>query len=210
MSSRLNGAAGKVDLPIPLAEQVDIRDVAHSLSNQCRCNGWTSEFFSVAQHSLEVSALCAQYASSYNLNSTEAALAGLVHDAAEYVTGDCISPLKRHLGSAWKTMELEVEHLVFAGLDLTDLVTKCADLVAWADLEMLASDMARWDCFGDIVNSAGVEFKILTHNVVPAPFKLRFGTHKAMPPVLARHTYYTAYHKLHAKWQAEKPRIIPA
>ena len=41
----------------PVVEDISILDIAHSLSNQCRFTGHTSEFYSVAEHSMLVAKL---------------------------------------------------------------------------------------------------------------------------------------------------------
>ena len=69
----------------PKVEDIDIRDIAVSLSKQCRFNGHCHGFYSVAQHSLLVSDYC------------ENKLWGLLHDAAEAYIGDIVSPVKRQL-----------------------------------------------------------------------------------------------------------------
>lgn len=61
-----------------------IEIVAHSLSKQCRFNGNCTEFYSVAQHSIE----CSHRAHS------KFALEALLHDAHEVITGDFPGPLK--------------------------------------------------------------------------------------------------------------------
>jgi uncharacterized protein len=65
-------------------EDIDIVDIAHSLSNQCRFSGHVSHFYSVAMHSFLVSMNC----------DLEDRLWGLLHDAAEAYLVDLPRPLK--------------------------------------------------------------------------------------------------------------------
>jgi hypothetical protein len=77
---------GKRLYPFDLrSEDVDVNDIIHSLSNQCRFSGHCSSWYSVAQHSVLVSLIC----------HPDDALWGLLHDASEYVLCDIPSPLKR-------------------------------------------------------------------------------------------------------------------
>src|SRR5687767_12883862 len=62
--------------PDPAA--ICVLDIAHHLSMLCRFTGAVRQFYSIAQHSVLVSALC----------DPEDALAGLLHDAEEYVFAD--------------------------------------------------------------------------------------------------------------------------
>ena len=71
----------------PTVSDIEIGDIAHSLSMQCRFNGHISEFYSVASHSCRVHDLC----------SREAKVWGLLHDAAEAYVSDIVSPLKAGL-----------------------------------------------------------------------------------------------------------------
>lgn len=63
---------------------IDVRDIARSLASQARYLGHTKAPYSVAQHSVIVSHLCAP----------DDALAGLLHDASEAYLGDLIGPIK--------------------------------------------------------------------------------------------------------------------
>jgi len=74
----------KFSLLNPTADDVDIEDIAHALSNICRFNGHVMNFYSVAQHSVIVSRFVAP----------ENALWGLLHDAHEAYVGDVIRPMK--------------------------------------------------------------------------------------------------------------------
>lgn len=69
----------------PRPEEIDIFDIAHALAHQCRYNGHSDFFYSVAEHSVLVSRVV----------PPEHALWGLLHDAAEAYLGDMIRPLKR-------------------------------------------------------------------------------------------------------------------
>lgn len=70
-------------------EDVDVADIAHSLSRQCRYNGHVGGFLSVARHSLWVSdrleTLC---------YGPTMSLWGLLHDASETYIGDMVRPMK--------------------------------------------------------------------------------------------------------------------
>ncbi|MDP3133715.1 MAG: phosphohydrolase, partial [Burkholderiaceae bacterium] len=68
----------------PRIDGIDIEDIAHGLAYQCRFNGQTSAFYSVAQHSLMVA----------DLVPPALRRAALLHDAAEAYLGDMVKPLK--------------------------------------------------------------------------------------------------------------------
>jgi hypothetical protein len=81
----------------PRAEEVEIIDIAHALSQICRYNGHCRMFYSVAQHSMLVAAAC----------SAENRLWGLMHDAAEAYLADVVRPVK-HCLEGWEAIEERV------------------------------------------------------------------------------------------------------
>ena len=97
----------RLDLLDPSPFDVEIADIAHGLARVARWNGQTkgSYPFSVAQHSLLVEAISRYLRPDLNDNNASISLAILLHDAAEYVIGDIISPFKAVLGDAYKGVE---------------------------------------------------------------------------------------------------------
>lgn len=82
----------RFDPTSPAREDIDIGDIAHSLSLLCRANGHFREFFSVARHCLN----CAGEARERGLTARIQLLC-LLHDATEAYIGDMTRPLKRQL-----------------------------------------------------------------------------------------------------------------
>lgn len=86
MSTWMQTFTGKAVNPLDVREeQIDIVDIAHSLSMQCRYNGHTKVFYSVAEHCVLMSRAV----------SPENRLWALLHDATETYMGDMIRPLKQ-------------------------------------------------------------------------------------------------------------------
>ena len=94
----------RLDLLDPSPLDVELEDIAHGLARVARWNGQTkgAHIFSVAQHVLLVEALAR--ARSADLDD-RMRLAILLHDAAEYVIGDMISPFKAVIGDSYKVVE---------------------------------------------------------------------------------------------------------
>jgi len=72
------------DLMNPNPRLIKIEDIAHGLAFNCRWNGHTKRYYSVAEHCLRMST---------NVNSS-LKLTALFHDAEEAYWGDIIRPLK--------------------------------------------------------------------------------------------------------------------
>ncbi len=73
----------------PVTQDIDIRDIAHALSQQCRFSGHTTVHYSVAEHSVRVCRLLHEWGCPPSVQ-----LWGLLHDASEAYLVDIPSPLK--------------------------------------------------------------------------------------------------------------------
>ena len=98
----------RLDLLDPSPMDIEIEDIAHGLARVARWNGQTvgDHPFSVAQHSVVVEEIAAHLQPGLEPRWR---LAALLHDAAEYVIGDMISPFKAGLGLDYRTFEDRLE-----------------------------------------------------------------------------------------------------
>lgn len=85
---------GKFHFMSPREDEVNILDIAHALSHQCRYTGHCARFYSVAEHSVLVASLV----------PPEQRLAALLHDASEAYLTDVAAPVKPFL-SSYKDIE---------------------------------------------------------------------------------------------------------
>lgn len=134
----------RLDLLDPSPLDVELADIAHGLARVARWNGQTEgeHAFSVAQHSLVVEEIFRRQ----NKCSAEECQVALLHDAAEYVIGDMISPFKAVVGGGYKTVEARLEsaiHLRF-GLpaitppELKERIKKADQVAAFFEATLLA------------------------------------------------------------------------
>lgn len=93
----------------PQVDEIDIIDIAHALANECRFGGHTSDFYSVAEHSLLVATILAD---SFPLE-------GLLHDASEAYLRDIASPIKQYL-SNYKELEAGLMKAIAKKFDLDE------------------------------------------------------------------------------------------
>ncbi len=94
----------KFDFSNPHPSMIDINDIAHALSNQCRFNGHSRVFYSVAEHSVYVAQLVME-------THPHLGMPALLHDAGEAYVGDMVSPLKAMMPE-FKLMEAKVEKVI--------------------------------------------------------------------------------------------------
>ena len=108
MADYIYTVSGKRFYPLsPKKEDIDIKDIAHSLSMLARANGHFPIFHSVAQHSLE----CANEAIARG-ESKKVALACLLHDSSEAYMSDVTTPVKDKLDT-YKMCEQNLINMVF-------------------------------------------------------------------------------------------------
>ena len=98
----LSGRRLEILDPSPL--DIEIEDIAHGLSFLARWNGQTygKHPFSVAQHSLLVENI---FSNKFPKMDSQSKLFALLHDSAEYVISDMISPIKSHLGISYEELD---------------------------------------------------------------------------------------------------------
>ena len=129
----------------PHIDDVALEDIAHGLAYQCRFNGQTKSFYSVAQHSLMVMALV----------PPPLHCQALLHDAAEAYLGDMVKPLKQ-LFPEFSVIEARVMEIIgqrFAvDLRKLDPAIKRADLIALATekRDLMPYSTEAWSYLEDI------------------------------------------------------------
>ena len=129
----------------PRVEDVNIEDIAHSLSMQCRFTGHCSRFYSVAEHSVH---LC-----DYFMLEPKTALEALLHDGGEtYFCGDVAKPAKQSIDGNYHAIEDEIQLTVCEkfGLEFPmSIAVKNADRAILMDeKKALFYDQKKWisDC----------------------------------------------------------------
>ena len=101
----------RLDILSPSPLDIEIEDIAHGLARVTRWNGQTKGTYglSVAQHSLLVEGILSRNAPQL---AQKWRLAGLIHDAPEYVIGDMITPFKAALDPLYRQIEARLQEAV--------------------------------------------------------------------------------------------------
>jgi hypothetical protein len=139
------------DFLAPSESPFTIDDIAHGLANICRYSGQCERFYSVAEHSLLVSAVAKGFE-----------FEALLHDAAEAFLGDITRPLKQMLPE-FKRIEHEVETVILQRFELPGLLPI---EVKEADLRVLAAEQRQ-------IMPKGTDDWILDQRIVPADVVVR-------------------------------------
>lgn len=118
-------------------EMIDIEDIAHALSHECRFGGMSRTFYSVAQHSVLVSHEVIHHADeSWKPHLRILQLTGLLHDGTEAYLKDIPRPLKRLLPQ-YQDLEMRVWQVIAKRFMLT---CEMPAEVKKADNQMLANE----------------------------------------------------------------------
>lgn len=148
----------------PTVDMIDILDIAHALSQQCRFAGQCKFFYSVAQHSI--------LASKWVLETTsdlDSAKYTLMHDASEAYCVDVPRPLKYKLQN-YRQYEEKCQNVILEKFNLT-LPQKYHSIVSEADDRMLFTE-------ADALLASGS--KDFTGTVEPLPIEIEYwGCEKA-------------------------------
>lgn len=123
----------RLDLLDPSPMDIEIEDIAHGLSRVARWNGQTRGdwAFSVAQHSVLVEELALGLTPGLD---RRARLAVLLHDSAEYVLGDLITPFKAAIADDYKRLEKRLLGAVYLRFGLpAEPGARLAKLIKRAD-----------------------------------------------------------------------------
>jgi len=129
MQNWIQTFTGKKFYPLePKKEDINITDIAHALSNQCRFAGHCTQFYSIAQHSVLVSLMCPE----------QHMLRALLHDAAETYLVDIPSPLK--VLPEFEPYRIAEKRLMDVICEVFDLDKDEPDIVKYVDKRMLATE----------------------------------------------------------------------
>ena len=157
----------RVALLNPSPAQIVIGDIAHGLAHQCRFNGQTNRFYSVAQHSVLVASILPR----------ELRLAGLLHDASEAYLGDIVQPLKELLPE-YQTIEANFCEVLGARFNVNlqpNPAIHQADIIVLATerRDLMPMDTADWSCIAGITPLSR-RIKPLAPDIAAAQFMTLF------------------------------------
>lgn len=137
----------------PRAEEIDIDEIAHALSMQCRFNGHCEKFYSIAEHSVIGSRAArstidwdnSPYMTLWNFMTDEERrlffLYCLLHDSAEAFFSDVVRPLKVMLPQ-YKEEEQKLEQFILFVFGINrKFIAKYGDMLKFVDTVMLHNEL---------------------------------------------------------------------
>lgn len=131
-----------VSLASPKPEMIELRDIAHQLSLECRWGGATERHYGVAEHSIWVARFTRELVTEEHRDA--ATIHALLHDAHEAYIKDIPTPLKVLLGDGYRRMADSLDQAIRAKFRLPEPAQcvkeaiKVADAYAsWAEAQAL-------------------------------------------------------------------------
>ena len=118
----------------PKMEEINIRDIAHSLSLICRFNGHCKTMYSVAEHSIRVVDIVRKL--NRRAKNSYVELYALLHDAAEAYIGDICRPTKQMLPKI-KEIEDDIMKVIMDSFKLTQKTTNCDFILSKINYETI-------------------------------------------------------------------------
>lgn len=115
------------DVVDPSSRDISIRDIAHSLSMQCRFGGHCQRYYSLAEHSLHLSRLVDE----------KLALCALLHEASHAYVQDVIVPLRPLLGG-YQELTRRISAMVAKRFRLPSVLPEA---IRKADQRLLATEI---------------------------------------------------------------------
>lgn len=139
MAILLTQSGKYVDVTNLNQDDIDIVDIAHSLSNLSRYNGHTARFYSVAEHCVRLARYAVNNFDRTNDFHLKLAKALLLHDASECYVGDVIYNLKKKL-----TSFIELEDKII------DVVNLKFDIDTSEEIQKNVKSLDRRICFDEM------------------------------------------------------------
>ena len=176
----------RLDLLDPSPLDIEIEDIAHGLARVARWNGQTvgDHAFSVAQHSVIVEEIAVHVRPAL---APRWRLAALLHDAAEYVIGDMISPFKSALGLDYHTFEDRLEGAIHVRFGLPARVP--------AEVKAMIKEADRACAFFEATQLAGFTHAEALEFFGAPPPRYRLAI-EPQAPAVAQARYLERYHVL--------------
>lgn len=158
---------GTLNLVNPSSDNIHILDIADSISKICRFLGHIDRFYSVAEHSVNVSLVVPE----------KDAMVALLHDAHEAYVGDMIRPIKYPMElnmREFRELERKIQAVVlekFCGSSkIPESVHRADDKVCATE----AMEMATWNEWWMTASVANIPIIGLSHHEAWKLFLDRF------------------------------------
>jgi len=119
----------------PQPDEIDIEDIAHSLSMTCRFSGHCKKFYSVAEHSVRVA----------DIVPLKLRLQALLHDAAEAYITDIPRPIKEVFGL--RSCEELILHRILAKYGIQGIsptIRRADNILIATEARDLMANMNDW------------------------------------------------------------------